>query len=308
MKPREPDPFVDPARPGERDDPFAGARAGDEAGGAASVVRRVPAAGPLAQRDPDAPIEVSAEYGLSGAVSFDDLLRRAGRRGFVAGAAAGALVAIAGAAVLSWATSAGAPSPPPREAGARAVAPQGPLSPPGDAPGEGAPEVVPPAPPRPQRDSPRPAVRQRPAVPGAGHRQDVVVLPGLALRPAEEPAQAEPAPLARPAPERAAPSAARGAGLQLADVSAALDARRADIEACLSAHPAEAAGAGGRRFHLVLTVADSGHVSAAQLDDAEVGATALGACLVRLGREVTFPAFDGEPVLIELPLRLAREE
>ncbi len=35
--------------------------------------------GPLAQRDPNAPLDESAEYAVTGAASFDEVLRRARR-------------------------------------------------------------------------------------------------------------------------------------------------------------------------------------------------------------------------------------
>ncbi|HEX9051000.1 MAG TPA: hypothetical protein VF841_10745, partial [Anaeromyxobacter sp.] len=47
--------------------------------------------GPLAERDPNAPLDESAEYAVTGAVTFDEVLRRTRRQGFVAGAAAGGL-------------------------------------------------------------------------------------------------------------------------------------------------------------------------------------------------------------------------
>jgi hypothetical protein len=65
---------------------------------------------------------------------------------------------------------------------------------------------------------------------------------------------------------------------------------------------------GARRFHLDVTVVDSGRVSGADIDDAEVRGTALGECVLGVARGITFPAFDGEPVRVELPLRLAAKE
>jgi hypothetical protein len=106
-------------------------------------------------------------------------------------------------------------------------------------------------------------------------------------------------------PERPAAPAARQ--LEEREVSAALDARREAMAGCIEAHPADVAEARGRRFHLVVTVDQTGRVERARLDDADLGATALGSCLVRLARELRFEPFDGEPVRVELPLRLADE-
>ena len=88
---------------------------------------------------------------------------------------------------------------------------------------------------------------------------------------------------------------------------AALDARREAMAGCIAAHPADVAEARARRFHLVVTVDQTGRVARARLDDPDLGATALGSCLVRLARELRFEPFDGEPVRVELPLRLADE-
>ncbi|HEY6001775.1 MAG TPA: hypothetical protein VIV57_02795, partial [Anaeromyxobacter sp.] len=64
-----------------------------------------PIAARLAERDPDAPLDDSAEIHASGAVSFDDLIRQARMKGFLTGAAAGALGAAVIAVALSLATS-----------------------------------------------------------------------------------------------------------------------------------------------------------------------------------------------------------
>jgi hypothetical protein len=295
---RGPDPFAAPAEPAARDDPFARARAGEagEPGDAAGADRSDTLAGPLAQRDPHAPVEESAVFQLSGPTSLDDLLRRARLRGFLAGALVGGALVVGGVAVASWwMRPVAATVSSPIAAAEPHVAPQdvGVVPPPGAGPAA-APEARPPAAVPAGGAAPHPAGRRRgapaPASPG-----DVLVLPALEL---SAPGPAAPAPRA---PSVAAPSG----GLELAEVSAALDARREAIERCTADHPVDATAAAGRRFHLVLTVAATGRVADAALDDAEVGAADLGGCLVALAREIRFPPFEGDPVRVELPLRLA---
>ena len=301
VKTRDPDPSTVPAERAETsDDPFAGAPLRPP-GGPAEGERSATIVGPLAKRDPHAEVEVedSAEFDVTGAASFDDLLRHVRWRGFLAGAAVGALVVGAGAIALSWALSR-----PPPPAG---VPLQIPLQEPGRAGGEPRPNAPPRQTPegRPPAPGPAAAVRDqtRPARatgkgrlrPGAGEEPRGVAAPGLVLGPADEPSGPGAGPVATRAPPRR---------LDPAAVAAALAGRREEIEACATAHPADTARAGGRRFHLLLTIDRTGQV-AAQVDDAEIGATALGACLVRVAGEDRFAPFDGDPVRADLPLRFS---
>jgi hypothetical protein len=91
------------------------------------------------------------------------------------------------------------------------------------------------------------------------------------------------------------------------DVANALAVRRGAIERCLADHRADA-GAGSRRFHLVITIDATGQVGDARVDDPELGATPLGACLAGVVRDLALPPFDGDPVRVELPLRIASGE
>jgi hypothetical protein len=59
-----------------------------------------------------------------------------------------------------------------------------------------------------------------------------------------------------------------------------------------------------RRATLLLTVTASGAVSSAWLAEAEVQKTLLGKCLVTAARRLVFPAFEGEPVDVSVPLLL----
>jgi predicted Zn finger-like uncharacterized protein len=59
-----------------------------------------------------------------------------------------------------------------------------------------------------------------------------------------------------------------------------------------------------RRATLLLTVARTGEVSTAWVAEAEVSRTGLGRCLVGAARRLVFPAFEGGPVDVSVPLTL----
>ena len=294
MKTRDPDPSAVPAERAETgDDPFAGAGPGDP-GGLADGERSVTIVGPLAQRDPDARSEDSSEFDLTGAASFDDLLRHVRWRGFFAGAAVGALVVGLGGIALSWVvlSRSGGPAAAPSAEPQRVEQDRRANAEPREAAG-----VRPPAPAAAVREETRPAraTAKRRVRPGAAEEHRGVEAPGLVLRPAEEPSAPAAGPAARSAQRRP---------LEPAEVAAALAARREEIEACATAHPADTARAGGRQLHLLLSIDRTGRV-AARVDDAELDATALGACLVRVATDERFAPFDGDPVRVDLPLRFA---
>jgi len=336
----EPDPFA-PQRESEPlgDDPFVRARpqAADRRG--PDVTPTV--VGPLARRDPDAALDESGEYRVTGAVSFDEVLGRARRQGFLAGAAAGALAGAVVAAALAVATSrpiatvsriAPAPAPDPAiaatpdPAAGAAPAPRGPgpaamvnrpaesagASPPATATGAGPAPAATSDVPEPGGAAERtPGAQSRPALAAPREEAASAVEPGGADRPSSgdqapgsgsteaggspgSPAEAEDA--SRPAEARAAAPGPPGER----EVTAALSDRRDELDACVAETPGESAAARGRRFRLLVVIRPDGRVSEARTDDAEIGATPLGACLVRLAQELAFAPFEGEPVRLEV--------
>jgi hypothetical protein len=339
----EPDPFA-PQRESEPlgDDPFVRARPQTADRRGPDVTPTV--VGPLARRDPDAPLDESGEYRVTGAVSFDEVLGRARRQGFLAGAAAGALAGAVVAAVLAVATSrpsatasapATAPEPDPAIAAtpdpaagaapARASAPRGPgpaaivnrpvesagASPPATASGAGPAPAATPEVPEPGGVAERtPGAESSPAL-AAREEAASAVEPGGADRPSagdrasgSESAEAGVAPgspaeaenVTGPAEARAAAPGPPGER----QVTAALSVRRDELDACVAETPGESAAARGRRFRLLVVIGPDGRVSEARTDDAEIGATPLGACLVRLAQELAFAPFEGEPVRLEV--------
>jgi len=339
----EPDPFA-PQRESEPlgDDPFVRARpqAADRRG--PDVTPTV--VGPLVQRDPDAPLDESGEYRITGAVSFDDVLRRARRQGFLAGAAAGALAGAVVAVALAVATSrpfatasrtatlpapdpaiVATPGPAAAAAPARVPAPRDPgpaaiVNRPAEGAGASRPATASGAGPEPAAtaDVPEPggvaerapgaesspagaapgdeaadAAESGPAGPPTGDRAPGSGTAEAGVSPGS-PAEAKNA--ARPAEARAAAPGPPGER----EVTAALSDRRDELDACVAETPGDSAAARGRRFRLLVVIGPDGRVSDARTDDAEIGATPLGACLVRLAQELAFAPFEGEPVRLEV--------
>jgi len=60
-----------------------------------------------------------------------------------------------------------------------------------------------------------------------------------------------------------------------------------------------------RRATLVVTVQPNGGVAGAFIAEEEVDRTELGACLSATARRMVFPAFDGEPLDVSMPLSLS---
>ncbi|MGC3999724.1 MAG: AgmX/PglI C-terminal domain-containing protein [Anaeromyxobacter sp.] len=94
-------------------------------------------------------------------------------------------------------------------------------------------------------------------------------------------------------------------GLDAAAVQQALASQRVHLDDCATR------AARGRKgpstlgeATLRLKVQPSGRVSSAQLADAKVKDRQLRSCLVKAGRQLSFPAFRGPPVDLEIPLDL----
>lgn len=104
-------------------------------------------------------------------------------------------------------------------------------------------------------------------------------------------------------PETDAPAAGRPGPEQM--IADAVAARRGAFEACvrrwLASQPGQAVA--GRRLELSLTVSPSGAVTSPRIDDPALDESPLGECL-RSAAGKPFPAFEGDPIALRLPLRL----
>ncbi len=308
--PAEPDPFAPPA--------------GGE--GPTPARRR-----PLAKRDPLARVE-SAEFRITGEVSFDDVLRRARWRGFLSGCAAGALAAGVVAAVLVLS----GPRPTPPGIATAPSQPAGLAEAPPARPGAGAAAPSPTAAPRPSAPGGRGAPQQRAAVSsqkvtgdGGADADRIAPRPAIGLslregaaRAAQEPAAtADPSPAVAPPPAPApAPGVAEEArhpapapppdaipaprALDERAVAAALRDRQDALEGCAAATLGGTEGAHGLALRLVFVVEPTGRVSTARIDDPEIERAPLGVCISRLARALSFAPFDGERVEVALPVRV----
>jgi hypothetical protein len=219
-----------------------------------------------------------------------------------------------------------APAPPPA-ATAQAPAPG---MPPAAAPAPPAPGSVAAAAPAPAVAAPAPVVPLAPPAAAARpeaprkpehpprraprRERQVAAAPEAAPRPEperREPPKAEepkkPAAEARkPEAPSAPPAAPVRTELTSAEVGASIRASARAFDACV----AEAARnepnlqVVGRRMGLYITVNPSGAVTGPHIDDAEVDNSVLGACLKSTARKMVFPAFQGEPFQVRIPMVL----
>jgi hypothetical protein len=91
-----------------------------------------------------------------------------------------------------------------------------------------------------------------------------------------------------------------------AAVQAAVSRQRAAFDRCVEAAlGAEGGGAlAGRRIGILVAVGPGGAVAAVEIDEADVEASPLGACLRRAAARLAFPPFDGELEVLRLPMVL----
>lgn len=235
-----------------------------------------------------------------------DAARRAvsGRKAIVAGGVA--VAAFVALAVLATRTREGrgkdGPAAPARPA--EAAAPSPPV--PSPAPGEAAkPAAVPPVPDRAAEAQParRRASESRPK----RERPPTVAKEERAESAPEQPAAAPAGsgPEAAPAP---AGVTAAGGPPSSEEIGRIVTAHRQDFESCISEAVRRDPGLdlGGRQVLLTLTVNPAGTVDAPRLDDADLDQSELGACLKRSARRMAFPAYQGSPMQVEVPLSLGR--
>lgn len=92
-------------------------------------------------------------------------------------------------------------------------------------------------------------------------------------------------------------------------VAAAVAADRPAFDACVQESLRDEPGlaVAGLQIDLVMTVNPSGIVTSSEIDDAALQETALGRCLRSAVRGLAFPAFEGEPLQVRIPLKIAGE-
>lgn len=285
--------------PAANDDPFAPG-AIDDPGPTIVPLHRTPTPAPFADRDPDAAPEQTAEHATTtGIESFDDVLRRARRRGFVQGCAAGG-AAVAALAAAAW-VLAGSTGVPTRVARGERVRPGEARAAVREVPGPGA------------QTAPAPAARSRGgavrAAPPVARRASAAEVEVAGEAGSEADVEGE-RPVAAPAPAEAQADAGlaerRPPGAR--EVMAALRERADAIDECVALTPGHEGNARGRRFALLVVIEPGGGVSEAKVQAPDLESTPVGVCLAGLARDLSFPPFEGEAVRVELPVRYGRSE
>ena len=138
-----------------------------------------------------------------------------------------------------------------------------------------------------------------PAVAVAVDAQGVEPAPAAVQPP---PAVKEPEPAAAAAPAPQVPSRR----LAPASVERAIARKKASFDQCVDQALAAPGGEAlaGRKIALLIAVERGGLVEAAQVEQPEIEASPLGACLRRAAGGLLFPPFEGEPVGVRIPLQL----
>jgi hypothetical protein len=306
--------------PADRD-PFAPPEPRPPVAGAPPAAREPTAtlSGALVDRDPHARAEETADWGATGAVSFEDVLRRARRHSFVSGCLAGG-AAVAAFCLVTWALFSTTPVTTREVRAERAEPAAGTAEPvaaaPAQRPGAGSASAATSRP----AGSPAGGATAARGAPGRARdpvRSEVTRSPAAAGAPAEVAAAVDDPAAAPLEPAASGAAAGAAAGVETAagsprpgerEVMAALRDRGEAIDECVALTPGDETAARGRRFQLLVVVEPAGEVSDVRVADPSVESTPLGVCLVRLGRELSFPPFEGEAVRVELPVRYGRSE
>jgi hypothetical protein len=172
---------------------------------------------------------------------------------------------------------------------------------------------------------PQPSPREEPVKPPPQAVEPAAQAAQIAP-PATQPAPAPPA-TAAPAPAAPAPAvpvpAAGPAQAALGDVSDAgalgsapvpsggltadqvrkeLEENKGALRACIDEALRHNPNLRVRKIHVATTIAPSGEVTAAEIDDRTVNQSPLGICLKRATRRIVFPSFAGEPFDVDIPV------
>jgi len=99
-----------------------------------------------------------------------------------------------------------------------------------------------------------------------------------------------------------------GGALLDSGVNSAVASHRPAFQACLEKATKRRPGRKvSARATLVLTVRPDGRVSDAQLAERGLRHRPLGQCLVRTSYRMSFPAFEGSPMRVDVPLALSAQ-
>lgn len=109
---------------------------------------------------------------------------------------------------------------------------------------------------------------------------------------------------AAPAPAAVIPA---GKSLAPATVQRGIAKQKPAFDKCVESALAAPGGdkLAGRKIGLLVAVGNGGLVEASEVEEADIEASALGACLRRAAGRMLYPPFEGEPVAFRIPLMLA---
>ena len=314
------------------DDPFASVRAELEAAAAEERIAPAPPPGPSPER-------AAEPKGTPERPEFSPPARRRGP--VLAFAVAGAAVVLVLVALAVWRpfssglarapASAAPPAPaalPPPAAAEPKPAPA-PAPPPKAAPEPPAPAAEPAKPPPESTAAPAPppaeAPSAKPSPPPPPPRAPPPRKAEKQVRPAAKPPErtaakaerrepvpssAEPSPAAAapapsPEPEAREPEPQLPAGLSPEEVQRVVGTGRHAFDVCLR-EPSRGLDQpiGARQVTLRFTVEPEGRVSYPTIDDVTISGAPLGQCLKAAARGLSFPAFSGDPVKVDVPIAI----
>ncbi|HLL53622.1 MAG TPA: AgmX/PglI C-terminal domain-containing protein [Myxococcaceae bacterium] len=152
---------------------------------------------------------------------------------------------------------------------------------------------------RPQVKKEQPAGTTQPAAEKKPPSQDLADL-------YNDPNKKDVGPKVRPGEQQAAPVAASGSeGPPEAEVAKVVDQHQKAFQDCIEAEMKKNPAFRGGKVKLVATIGSSGVVKKASLDRKEIDGSTLGECIKSRARRMTFSAFSGEDVDLEIPLILS---
>ena len=147
-----------------------------------------------------------------------------------------------------------------------------------------------------QQEPVQPAPQAVEAAPQPAHASPPPVVPGLGAGPS----QAAPGEVSGDRALAGAP--ALSGGLTVEQVRKKLEENRGALRGCIDEALRRDPNLRVRKIHVATTIAPSGQVTAAEIDDRTVNQSPLGTCLKRATRRIVFPSFAGEPFDVDIPI------
>jgi len=97
------------------------------------------------------------------------------------------------------------------------------------------------------------------------------------------------------------------AGLTADVVKRKLDENKTNLQRCVDDALRYSPNLKVGRIHIATTIAPTGHVTSAKIDKKAVDESALGTCLKLATRKIVFPAFTGDPFIVDIPIQVGSD-